>query len=158
WQMNTPRVRPLDSSVSAADSVIMPVYPLTGDLRVDQLRPILRHAVNDFGHHLPEILPEELRRRHQLAEAVAPIPEVHFPSSLGVALAARRRFIYEEFLLLQLGLALRRRDVRDRQKAPVLTVTPQIDARIRRLFPFKLTEDQDRAVAHIAADLGSDRP
>ncbi|HJT78694.1 MAG TPA: ATP-dependent DNA helicase RecG, partial [Gemmataceae bacterium] len=71
---------------------------------------------------------------------------------------ARRRFIYEEFLLLQLGLALRRRELRDRQRAPVLPVTPPIDARIRRLFPFRLTADQDRAVADVCRDLASDRP
>src|SRR5262249_48120684 len=70
----------------------------------------------------------------------------------------RRRFVYEEFLLLQLALAMRRRDLRDRQRAPVLTVTPQIDARIRRLFPFQLTEDQDKAVAEVCKDLARDRP
>jgi ATP-dependent DNA helicase RecG len=37
-------------------------------------------------------------------------------------------------------------------------VTPQIDARIRRLFPFRLTADQDLAVADICRDLASDRP
>ena len=51
-------------------------------------------------------------------------------------MTGRRRFIYEEFLLLQLALALRRRELRDRQRAPVLPVTPLIDARIRRLFRF----------------------
>ena len=55
-------------------------------------------------------------------------------------------------------LALRRREVRDRGRAPVLPTTPAIDARIRRLFPFALTADQDRAVADICRDLASDRP
>src|SRR5206468_8676277 len=47
---------------------------------------------------------------------------------------------------------------RGRQQAPVLPVTPQIDARIRRLFPFRLTADQDRAVADVCRDLAGDRP
>src|SRR5207248_10514491 len=68
------------------------------------------------------------------------------------------RFVYEEFLVLQLALALRRRELRDRQRAPVLKVTPRIDVRIRRLFPFRLTEDQDKAVSEICRDLASDRP
>src|SRR5262249_9059476 len=46
----------------------------------------------------------------------------------------------------------------DRQRAPMLPVTPAIDERIRRLFPFTLTADQDRAVAEICKDLASDRP
>src|SRR5207248_10183089 len=53
---------------------------------------------------------------------------------------------------------LRRRDLRDRQRAPVLRVTPQIDARIRRLFPFALTEGQNKAVADICDDLAGERP
>src|SRR5207245_8005744 len=68
------------------------------------------------------------------------------------------RFVYEEFLVLQLALALRRRDLRDRQRAPCLSVTPAIDARIRRLFPFSFTADQDQAVNEICRDLASDRP
>src|SRR5207244_3597229 len=42
--------------------------------------------------------------------------------------------------------------------APVLPVTPQIDARIRRLFRFRLTGDQDKAVADVCRDLAKDRP
>ena len=40
----------------------------------------------------------------------------------------------------------------------MLPVTPQIDARIRRLFRFQLTADQDKAVADVCRDLGGDRP
>src|SRR5262249_29562912 len=39
-----------------------------------------------------------------------------------------------------------------------LPVTKQIDERIRRLFPFPLTKDQDRAVASVCRDLAGDRP
>jgi ATP-dependent DNA helicase RecG len=40
----------------------------------------------------------------------------------------------------------------------VLPTTPAIDQRIRRLFPFRLTGDQDRAVAEVCRDLAGDRP
>jgi ATP-dependent DNA helicase RecG len=40
----------------------------------------------------------------------------------------------------------------------VLTTTATIDARIRRLLPFRLTGDQDRAVADVCRDLASERP
>ncbi len=70
----------------------------------------------------------------------------------------RRRFVYEEFLILQLALALRRREVRDEGRAPILAISPVIDARIRRLFPFQLTGDQDRAVAEVCRDLAAEKP
>src|SRR5205814_10578499 len=46
----------------------------------------------------------------------------------------------------------------DRQHAPQLPVTPAIDERIRRLFPFRLTDDQEKVIADISRDLASDRP
>src|SRR5205085_10605416 len=55
-------------------------------------------------------------------------------------------------------LGLRRRELRDAQRAPVLATTPLVDERIRKLFPFALTADQDRAIADICRDLGSPRP
>jgi ATP-dependent DNA helicase RecG len=163
WQMSSPRAQALDGAGPAGGAgapvlSIVPVYALTEDLRVEQLRPLIRQAVNRGADFLPEVLPAELRDRHTLPDAAQALRDVHFPASLAAAEAARRRFVYEEFLLLQLALALRRRELRDRQRAPVLPVTPQIDARIRRLFSFRLTGDQDRAVADVCRDLASDRP
>src|SRR5262249_10418051 len=100
----------------------------------------------------------ELRQLHGWPEVQPALRDVHFPPSLPAAHIARRRFVYEEFLLLQLALALRRRELRDRQRAPVLQATKEIDERIRRLFPFALTADQNRAVGDICRDLASDRP
>jgi ATP-dependent DNA helicase RecG len=157
WQMSNPRVQPLDGQQDESQRVV-PIYPLTEDLHAERLRSLMRQAVEKFARHLPEVLPGSLRDARQLPEATRAIALVHFPDSLAEAKAGRRRFVYEEFLLLQLALGLRRRELRDRQRAPVLPVTPQIDARIRRLFRFRLTGDQDRAVADVCRDLASDRP
>jgi ATP-dependent DNA helicase RecG len=157
WQMSNPQVQFLDEPAAAPPGIV-PVYPLTEDLRSDQLRPLIRRAVEEYAEQAREILPAWLRQRRQLLPVSQALRELHLPSSLPAAQAARRRFVYEEFLLLQLALALRRRDLRDRRQAPVLRVTPLIDARIRRLFPFRLTADQDRAIAEICQDLASERP
>jgi ATP-dependent DNA helicase RecG len=160
WQIANPRVRLLDGSPGnpGANETVVPVYPLTEDLRADQLRSLLRRAVDQFASLVAEVLPEEPRRRHGFPEVKRAFKEVHFPANLAQAEAARRRFVYEGFLVLQVALALRRREVRDRQCAPVLAVTPQIDAHIRRLFPFTLTGDQEKAVAALRKDLAAQRP
>jgi ATP-dependent DNA helicase RecG len=157
WQMTNPRVQPLDGDAADSQQVV-PIYPLTEDLHAERLRSLMRQAVEKFADHLPEVLPPALRERHQLSEAAQAIALVHFPERLDEAKAGRRRFVYEEFLLLQLALGLRRRELRDRQRAPLLPVTSQIDSRIRRLFRFRLTADQDKAVADVCRDLAGDRP
>jgi ATP-dependent DNA helicase RecG len=158
WQMTNPRVQSLDNSGSGNGSSIVPVYPLTGELHGDQLRAIVRQAVERFAEHLVDVLPAELCGRRGLPGAPQALRQVHLPASLDEARTARQRFLYEEFLTLQLALALRRRELRDRQQAPRLPTTPAIDSRIRRLFPFPLTADQDRAVHEICHDLAKDRP
>jgi ATP-dependent DNA helicase RecG len=163
WQMSNPRVQVLDGSEATGGPagpslVVVPVYALTEDLRVERLRALIRQSVDRCAVRLVEVLPEGLRQRHNLPDVRQAIWDVHFPATLAAAEAARRRFVYEEFLVLQLALALRRRELRDRQRAPVLPVNERIDARIRLLFPFRLTTDQDRAVADVCRDLASDRP
>ncbi len=158
WQMTSPRVQALDETTDTDTTRVVPVYRLTEDLRAEHLRPLLRQAVDHFAAHVAEILPDEVRLKRGLPDVRTALVDVHFPADLGKARTARRRFVYEEFLVLQVALAVRRRDLRDRQRAPVLKVSPQIDARIRRLFPFALTADQDKAVADICEDLGTDRP
>lgn len=164
WQMTSPRIQNLDGAggstaeAQPAPPDIVPVYPLTADLRAEQLRRLIQRAVEQYARHLSERLPAELRRRHGWPDVVQAMRDVHFPPSLPAAQTGRRRFIYEEFLVLQLALALRRRDLRDRQRAPRLRVSAEIDRRIRRLFPFSLTQDQNQAIADICGDLASDRP
>jgi ATP-dependent DNA helicase RecG len=158
WQMTNPRVKLLDAEAAAGSGGIVPVYPLTENLRAEQLWPIVRQAVEQYAGSLREILPPQLRQQRRLPEASRALHQVHLPQSLEEAAAGRRRFVYEEFLVLQVALALRRRDLRDRQQAPPLPVSPAIDARIRRLYPFRLTADQDQAVAEICRDLAGRRP
>ncbi len=158
WQMGNPHVQYLEGASTGETGGIVPVYPLTADLRGEHLRPLLRQSLGRHSADLVETLPDDLRARHGFPDMAASLREIHFPPSLDAAHTARRRFAYEELLLLQLALALKRRELRDRQQAPVLAVTPAIDARIRRLFPFALTPDQERAIADVCRDLASPRP
>ena len=158
WQMNMPQVRSIEQAAEESTHTILPVYPLTEDLRVEQLRPLMRRAVQEYGGCLLERLPEEVRRQRQLPGVQQALQDIHLPESLQAASVARRRFAYEEFLLLQLALAVRRRDLRHSQRAPILHTNSAIDGRIRRLFPFQLTRDQNQAIAEIIRDLASDHP
>ena len=157
WQMTNPRVQVLDGAGGAAPGIV-PVYPLTEGLHAEQLRTLIRQAVEGYSGLVSEIVPADFLARHHFPSAAEGLRHIHLPETLEQAKLARRRFAYQEFLVLQLALTLRRRDLRDRQLAPRLPVTPAVDGRIRRLYSFQLTADQDAAVAAICRDLASDRP
>ena len=156
WTMNHPRVQVLDESEQKLE--VVPVYPLTEGLRPEHLREAIRMALAKGADEVAENLPDPVRIRREYPPVTQALWQVHFPETLPQGVHARRRFIYEEFLVLQVALALRRRNVRDRQQAPKLPTTTQIDQHIRKLFPFRLTADQDRAIASVVKDLASDRP
>jgi ATP-dependent DNA helicase RecG len=158
WQMTNPKWQALSSDAPAATPGIVPIYPMTEDLRPEALHNLIRQAVDRFANQTVDVVPERLLRERHFPGLQAAFRNVHFPATLEAAQSARRRLIYEEFLVLQAALALRRRDLRDQQGAPELRPTPEIDARIRRLLPFQLTADQDQAVRDIGADLASKRP
>ncbi|HTU23428.1 MAG TPA: ATP-dependent DNA helicase RecG, partial [Gemmataceae bacterium] len=137
---------------------VVPIYPLTEDLRPEHLRALLRKTLDLHASRLADVLPVGLRQLHDWPTCDQALRDVHFPLTVTAATRGRRRFVYEEFLILQLALALRRREVREEGRAPVLATSPAIDARIRRLFPFRLTGDQDRAVADVCRDLAGEKP
>src|SRR5262249_26996924 len=119
---------------------------------------LIGKALDGYAERVVEILPERVRRERGWPAAAQALRDAHFPQTLDAAQRARRRFIYEEFLVLQLALALRRREVRDGRRAPPLIANAAVDARIRRLLPFQLTKDQDQAIREICRDLATDRP
>ncbi len=155
WQMNHPRVEALEQGPTTA---VVPVYPLTESLQVDRLRDMIRQALTEHGEQVAEILPGDVLKKRGYPKIPDALWQVHFPENVSQGLTARRRFIYEEFLVLQVALALRRRELRDHRRAPALPVDKEIDERIRKLFPFTLTGDQNRVVTAIGQDLKQDRP
>jgi ATP-dependent DNA helicase RecG len=156
WEMAHPQVQLTEDG--SLQEPYLPIYPLTEDLRIGDLRRILRQAVSEFGGDVPELLPAEVRSARKLPDVATALAHAHFPPDRDSGRRARDRFAYEEFLLLQLALALRHRDIKDERRAPPLPVTAEIDARIRRLFPFRLTAGQDKTIAEICRDLASERP
>jgi ATP-dependent DNA helicase RecG len=158
WQMNHPRVQILEGQEDVPTNQVVPVYPLTEGLHPEKLRDLIRQALDVGADLTPDLLPPALRDRHRYVPTPQALVHVHFPEILGQALHAKRRFIYEEFLILQVALAARRRETHDRGQASPLPVDTEIDARIRRLFPFTLTNDQNRSIREICNDLAKDKP
>jgi ATP-dependent DNA helicase RecG len=172
WEMSHPRVQFLqleaetdEASETPKDAVppqdlkrLLPLYPLTEGLQQHHVRRLVQNALEAGLDLLDEVFSPAYLEEHRLLPLRTALPSLHFPASREDLERARRRFVYQELLVLQLALALRRHQVHDTWKAFPLELTARIDARIRRLFPFELTEGQNQAVAEIAADMGRSHP
>lgn len=153
WEFVHPRVTPLEGE-SQAPGEVLPVYSLTDGLRQHQMRRIIQSAVDEYAALVPEVFPEEYLASHQLCSIQTALREVHRPSCPARLQEARYRLVYQELLTMQLALAFRQRQLSERQRAIGLEINAKIDARIRRLFPFQLTPEQDAVITEITSDLG----
>ncbi|MCA9151764.1 MAG: DEAD/DEAH box helicase, partial [Planctomycetales bacterium] len=157
WQFVHPRVTPMAGDETAPGE-ILPVYSLTEGLKQHQLRKIIQNAVDECVQLVPEAFPLEYLQSRQLCAIDEALREVHAPSCSAKLAAARYRLVYQELLVMQLGLAMRQKQLLERQRAIPLPCDARIDARIRRLFPFELTQDQLQAIGEIVTDVGQPVP
>jgi ATP-dependent DNA helicase RecG len=158
WEMAHPHVKIIESEGELPGGQLLPVYPLTEGLAQRHVRGLVRRALDACLDQLEEVFPADYLEAHRLWPIHTALPQVHFPAGRDELEQARRRFIYQELLILQLALALKRRAVHESQPAQSLELTAKIDARIRRLLPFELTAGQNQAAAEIAADLSRATP
>ncbi len=87
---------------------IVPVYPSTEGLQQKVLRRGARAAVEGYLNFVVDPLPASLLREEGLRELQWAIGQIHLPDSEADRLEARRRLVFDEFLYLQLSLAMRR--------------------------------------------------
>jgi ATP-dependent DNA helicase RecG len=146
-----------DESASIHMGRFVPVYPLTEGLLQRALRTFLHQIVVARADEAPDILPEELRRRRELLPVAAAYRTVHFPERLEDVEAARRRFAFEDFFVLQVGLALKRRR-QAREHGRSLAPPGELVAQLRRALPFALTSAQERVWSEIRSDLARPVP
>jgi ATP-dependent DNA helicase RecG len=135
---------------------IAAVYSLTAGLSDRWLRKIIRRLLDQVLPELEDHMPESLLRDLDLEPLGPSIREMHCPVSPESWKRARRRLAFDEFFMLQIGLAIRRRSVGELRGAPRLPLGGPLRRKIEDSLPFELTEDQSRVLAEIGTDMSSE--
>ena len=136
---------------------LVPVYSLTEGLGQRALRALMWRIVDQFASQVAEVLPDAARARRRLVGLAQALADGHFPGTEEALAAARRRLAFDDFLLLQLGLAiLRARTTRARG----LSLDPRGDlvGRLRARLPYRLTAAQERVWEEIRRDMAAPHP
>lgn len=139
---------------------IVPVYPLTADITQKYLRGLIHATASASASLLRETLPTYIRARERLDEASFAVKHIHFPATFETLGRAYRRIVFEEFFILQLALALKRRGSAARGAKAGYRFTAAgkaIDA-FKRSLPFELTDGQKKAIAEIERDMAGAKP
>ena len=158
-QMVNPKWELLDDSQAPArDERIRPIYPASEQINSAAIERLIGQVLDAVLPTIHDPLPEELRKRNALPDLAQAFRMAHRPGDMDETGAARRRLAYNELLLLQLGIAIKRHYNEHVLHAPALRWSRAIDEHIRQRFPFELTEAQRRVCEEIARDLQRDRP
>ena len=145
-QMVNPQVRTAEQITASPFEAVYPqTEGLTSNAIAKCVRQLLPHA-----ELLPDPLPPEMLAKYRLLSKADAVRAIHCPATEGQAYAARRRLIYEELLVLQLGIGRMKNRGAAATGAPMQLADP---SPFWASLPFSPTGAQRRAVSEILADM-----
>jgi ATP-dependent DNA helicase RecG len=154
--MNNPEWELLEREALHTRSIV-PIYPLTKGLSAHMIRKITKTAIEYYGSHLPDYMPEAVLDRTDLAALGWAISQMHYPASQEALHEAQRRLAFDELILLQLGVLSQRRTWQNVPSDPIVASDAWLESFIGSL-PYALTGAQRRAIDAIRGDLTQDVP
>ena len=131
---------------------IIPVYRICSGLNQRSMLQAVRQGLDTCAGLVPDVLPENVRRRCRLVQARYAYENIHFPPDMEALELARRRLIFEELFVLACALGMMRTE-------RVLEGGIKLNAIDTEEFfsalPFSPTGAQRRAVSEALGDMSS---
>src|SRR3954470_2692586 len=143
---------------------IVPVYEAIGKLNSRWFRNAMHRVLQELSPQIPDGIPAAVREQLQLISRRDAFQQAHFPV-VGESFAnleahntpAHRRLIFEELFFLEVGLELKRRNLR-RRTGISFALSDQVREAIKRFLPFRPTGAQKKVLGEIAADMQAPIP
>ena len=136
---------------------LVPVYPLTEGLSQRPFRRLMKRLSDGWAARIEDPLPERVRAERQLVALPQAIAAAHFPQSDAEHAAARRRLVFDDFFMLEVGLAIRRQR-EGRRRGLAMNPGGALVRRLRASLPYALTGAQERVWSEIRTDMAAPYP
>ena len=151
-EMNSPVYDEIDQSKNTGK--IIPIYPLTYELKQNTLRKIMENGLTEVFGKLDETLPEYLLKENNLLDINTCIERIHFPHEFSDFNKARERLVFEELLITQLAL-LKLKNNYDKDRNGIKFDKNVKMSDVINKLPFNLTKAQLRVLEEIDNDMES---
>ncbi|EGT3800717.1 ATP-dependent DNA helicase RecG [Clostridioides difficile] len=133
----------------------MPVYQLTYGVTNKEIMSIIRTVLEDKELIIQEYMPQRIIEKYRLCSIDFAVRNIHSPSSKESLKIALYRIVFEELLILQLGLFVFKSG---RNKEDGIKFETSKDLKkIISVLPFKLTKAQNRALDEIIQDMNLEK-
>lgn len=133
----------------------MPVYQLTYGVTNKEIMSIIRTVLEDKELIIQEYMPKRIIEKYRLCNIDFAVRNIHSPSNKESLKIALYRIVFEELLILQLGLFVFKSG-RNKEDGIKFEISKDLKNIISSL-PFKLTKAQNRALDEIIQDMDSDK-
>ena len=132
---------------------VLPVYPATEGLSHKVIRGLIDRHLDGLIAASQDIIPERLRVAAGLPILADALRMVHRPLTVEGAEQGRRRLAFDELLDLQLMLVRARALAKRARSGVAFQVKREFTTRLKQSLPWSLTDDQQRALREITADM-----
>lgn len=134
---------------------IEPIYSTKGSLTVKGIRRFISLGFNQYSKYLEENLPKVFLQKYKLYSKQQALRAIHFPTNHMDLKQARRRLVYEEFLLFQLKMQALRKFERENSEGISHQFSNEKLQKFIGCLPFPLTNAQQRVLNEICTDMHS---
>lgn len=143
-----------EEQYAAMRESMQPIYGLTEGLTQNFFIKTM-HQLLDAQPLFADYLPTAIRQDYHLPEYNFAIRQIHFPEDETSCRMARRRLVFDEFLIFALALKLLKKENHQIPNAWPMGDAGRVDALIASL-PYQLTGAQTRVWKEICADMSGE--
>jgi ATP-dependent DNA helicase RecG len=137
---------------------LVPIYGLSRGLFQRSLRNLVRVVVEEYAAAIHDFLPSDLQRELQLPALAHAVEQYHFPEDEEQKGWAEQRLAFDELLLIQLGLLMRKQEWQSPLPFVAVPTDPQLLEAFCASLPFALTEAQRQVITEILEDIARPIP
>jgi len=155
-QIQNPFFDIISEDADISDSIhtgrVIPFHSVTKGISVTFMRRLIKKTLDIYGK-LDDPLPQELLRKYRLPPKAVAVRNVHFPDDRRLWRDSRKRLIFEELFVLEVGMLLRKHRLESIASGISHRINRGLLNRLIKLLPWKLTADQERVIEEIKLDL-----
>lgn len=137
------------------DGSIEPVYSVKENVTVKMMRRFVKQALTLYVDKAEDPLPKQLVSTYKLMSYQEALKTIHLPETRDSLKQARRRFVYEEFLVFQLKMQAIRKKEREKTSGIQHPFSKDAVFEFVHSLPFPLTKAQSRVLDEIMSDMAS---
>lgn len=147
-EMSSPEILTSDE----ANEIIHPIYSQTQGINSKYIEKLVLNVFSQNPAPCRETIPEGIRNKLCLMKINDALREMHFPTNDDYLAEARRRLVFEELFVLQIGL----KSIKDKKQAENNIVIDDFSDEFYKTLPFSPTGAQKRAVDECLVQMKSE--